>query len=86
LIPRKGREFSLLHRVQTGSVAHLFNGYWGTFPRGLKRPGREADHSPPPNAEVRNVWSYTLLLWGNISDLRWSFQESILSEKWEPLV
>jgi hypothetical protein len=25
----------------------------------LKRPGREADHSPPSSAEVKNVWSYT---------------------------
>jgi hypothetical protein len=23
--------------------------------------GREADHSPPSNAEVKNVWNYTLL-------------------------
>jgi hypothetical protein len=25
---------------------------------GVKRPGREADDSPPSNAEVKNVWSY----------------------------
>jgi hypothetical protein len=24
-----------------------------------KRPGREADHSPPSNAEVKNPWNYT---------------------------
>jgi hypothetical protein len=30
----------------------------GAFP-GIKRPGREADHSPPSNAEVKNAWSYT---------------------------
>jgi hypothetical protein len=24
----------------------------------VKRPGREADHSPPSNAEVKNAWSY----------------------------
>jgi hypothetical protein len=23
-----------------------------------KRPGREADHSPPSSAEAKNVWSY----------------------------
>jgi hypothetical protein len=28
------------------------------FP-GVKRPGREADHSPPYSAEVKNAWSYT---------------------------
>jgi hypothetical protein len=27
--------------------------------RGVKRPGREADHTPPSSAEVKNVWSYT---------------------------
>jgi hypothetical protein len=26
---------------------------------GLKRPGREADHTPPSSAEVKNAWSYT---------------------------
>jgi hypothetical protein len=25
---------------------------------GVKRPGREADHSPQPSAEVKNAWSY----------------------------
>jgi hypothetical protein len=26
---------------------------------GVKRPGREADHSPSSSAEVKNAWSYT---------------------------
>jgi hypothetical protein len=30
----------------------------GSFP-GVKRPGREVDHSPPTNAEVKTVWIYT---------------------------
>jgi hypothetical protein len=30
----------------------------GSFP-GIKRPGREADHSPQSSAEVNNTWSYT---------------------------
>jgi hypothetical protein len=25
----------------------------------VKRSGREADHSPPSIAEVKNAWSYT---------------------------
>jgi hypothetical protein len=25
----------------------------------VKRPGREADHSPPSSAEAKNAWSYT---------------------------
>jgi hypothetical protein len=26
---------------------------------GVKRPGREADHSPPTSAEVKKTWIYT---------------------------
>jgi hypothetical protein len=32
------------------------------FRRRKKRPGREADHSPPSTAELKNVWSYTSIL------------------------
>jgi hypothetical protein len=52
--------FSRHHRVQTGSGAHPASypvGTRGFFP-GVKRPGREADHSTPSSAEVKNVWSY----------------------------
>jgi hypothetical protein len=35
----------------------LSNGYRGSFP-GLKRSGRNVDHSHPSNAEVRNEWRY----------------------------
>jgi hypothetical protein len=31
----------------------------GTLSLGVKRPGREADHSPPTSSEVKNAWSYT---------------------------
>jgi hypothetical protein len=34
----------------------------GTLSLGIKRPGREADHSPPSSAEVKNAWSYTSTL------------------------
>jgi len=30
---------------------------WALTP-GVKRPGSETDHSPPPSAEVKNAWSY----------------------------
>jgi len=33
-------------------------GNGGSFPGG-KLPGREADHSPPSNADVKNAWRYT---------------------------
>jgi len=29
---------------------------------GVKRPGREADHSPPSSAEVKSEWNYTFIL------------------------
>jgi len=31
----------------------------GTFSLWVKRPGCEADHSPPSHAHVKNAWSYT---------------------------
>jgi hypothetical protein len=51
-------DFYLLHSVQTASGAHLASFYTlssggSSAPAGgLKRPRHEADHSPPPGAEV----------------------------------
>jgi hypothetical protein len=53
--------FSLRCRLQNGSGAHPASYLMGTtdsFP-GVKRPGREADHSPPSSAEVKNACIYT---------------------------
>jgi hypothetical protein len=33
-------------------------GTGSSFP-GVKRPGREVDHSPPTTAEVKKMWIYT---------------------------
>jgi hypothetical protein len=33
--------------------------YWGALSPGVKRPGHEADHSPPTSAEVKKMWIYT---------------------------
>ena len=55
------RFFSSSEIIQTGSGAHpasLFNRYQGLFP-GVRRPERDADHSPPSNAEVKNEWGYS---------------------------
>jgi len=58
--------FPLRHRFQTGFGAHPASyiqwARWevAVFP-GIKRPGREADHSPPPNAEFRNMCFIFLL-------------------------
>jgi hypothetical protein len=54
---RKYGNFSLHHRVQNNSGAHPASypmGTRGSFP-GVKRPGREADHSPPSTAEVKKM-------------------------------
>jgi hypothetical protein len=32
---------------------------WVSGALSLERPGREADHSPPPSAEVKNAWRHT---------------------------
>jgi hypothetical protein len=61
------QEFSLLHVVQTGSGAHPYSypvGTGGSF-FGAKGPGRETDHSPPTNAEVKT--------WGCISAPPYAF-------------
>jgi hypothetical protein len=34
----------------------------GALSLGVKRLGREADHSPTSNAEVKNVWNYSSTL------------------------
>jgi hypothetical protein len=36
----------------------LSNGYRGAPSPKVKLPGREADNSPPSNAEVKNKWSF----------------------------
>jgi hypothetical protein len=58
---RWGQEFSLLPVVQTGSEAHPASypmGSGGSF-SGVKRPGREAEHSPSTSAVVKKAWVYT---------------------------
>jgi hypothetical protein len=54
--PARERDFSLFHNVQTDCGAHPVchpMGTGGFFP-GVKRQGRETDHSPSPNAKVKN--------------------------------
>jgi hypothetical protein len=54
--PTGASYFPLVHNVQAGSGAHtaLYGmGIEGSF-RGLKRPGHEADYSPPITAEAKN--------------------------------
>jgi hypothetical protein len=53
---RAWARFSLLHSEQIDSGAHPASnsmGIGGSFP-GVKRLGREANHSPPTSAEFKN--------------------------------
>jgi len=49
--------FSLRHSVQNGSGAHTASYPMGAgrIFLGVKRPGREADQSPPSSAEVKSA-------------------------------
>jgi hypothetical protein len=62
-VPEGAGNFSLHHRVQTGSGAHPVSYPMGTTPGAfsleVKRLGREADHPPPSTSEVKNAWNYT---------------------------
>jgi hypothetical protein len=42
-----------------GPSSLLSIGYRGVLSSGIKRPGREADNSPPPSDKSKNAWSYT---------------------------
>jgi hypothetical protein len=56
--PEGAENFSLYHRVQWGPPTSYPMGT-GALSLGMKRPGREADDSPPSSAEIKNAWSYT---------------------------
>jgi hypothetical protein len=44
------REFSNLQNLQTGYEDHPDTSVPGTLNPGVKRPGLQTDHSPPPGA------------------------------------
>jgi hypothetical protein len=48
-------------RLALGSTQPPIQLVSGALSPGVKRPEREADHSPPNSAEVRNTWIYTSL-------------------------
>jgi hypothetical protein len=58
------QDFSLFHSIQTCSAAHPASyrmGTGGVSHWGVKRQGREADHSPPSSTEVKNGGAIPLL-------------------------
>jgi hypothetical protein len=52
--PTEAEDFSSSFCVQTAHPASYPMGTGGYFPGGKARPGRDADHSPPSSAEVKN--------------------------------
>jgi hypothetical protein len=55
--PAGAKDFSCSLCVQTGSGAHPASctmGTGGPFPGAKARPGRDAGHSPPSSAEIKN--------------------------------
>jgi hypothetical protein len=58
----RARFFSL-NIIQTGSEVHPTPCPMdiGVLSPGVKRPGREAEHSPPISAEVNNAWMYKFI-------------------------
>jgi hypothetical protein len=46
-------------RPALGPTQSPFQVVPGALSLAVKRPRREADHSPPSSAEVKNAWSHT---------------------------
>jgi hypothetical protein len=53
------RIFSALSRPALGRTQPPIQRVRGTLSPGVKRLGREADHSPPTSTEVKKMWMYT---------------------------
>jgi hypothetical protein len=51
--------FTTASRTALGPTQPPIQWVPGALSLGVKRPVREADHSPPSSAEVKNAWSYT---------------------------
>jgi hypothetical protein len=51
--------FSKSSRLALGSTQPPIQWVPGALSARVKRPGREADHSPPTSAEVNKMWIYT---------------------------
>jgi hypothetical protein len=51
--------FATASRPTLGPTHPSIQWVLGALSPGVKRPGREADHSPHSSAEVQNAWSHT---------------------------
>jgi len=51
--------FSIPSRPDLGLIQPPIQCILGAVSLEIKQPGRENDHSPPSNADVKNAWSRT---------------------------
>jgi len=51
--------FTTVSRLALGPTQPHIQWVPGVLSLGVNRPEREAAHSPPSNAEIKNAWSYT---------------------------
>jgi hypothetical protein len=51
--------FTTAYRTALGPTQPPIQWVPAAFSLGVKRPGREADHSASSSAEVKNAWTYT---------------------------
>jgi hypothetical protein len=58
-VPVASRIFSKYSRPALGSTQPPIQWVPEALSAGVKRPGREADHSRPASAEVKKMWIYT---------------------------
>jgi hypothetical protein len=58
-VPVGSRTFSMSFRLGLGPTQPPIQWVPGTLFLGVKRPGHEADHSPPTTAEVKKIRIYT---------------------------
>jgi hypothetical protein len=65
-VPSPGRVknflFSKSSGLALGSTQPPIQWVPGALSPGVKRPGREADHSPPTSAQVKKMWIYASTL------------------------
>jgi hypothetical protein len=53
--------FCMSSRPALGSTKPPIQWVPGAISLGVRRPGREADHSLPTSAEVKKIWIYTFI-------------------------
>jgi hypothetical protein len=61
--PCRGKRylFTKTSRLALGCTQYTFQWVLGALSPGIKRPGREVDHSFTSSDKVKNEWSYTYM-------------------------